>query len=285
MSTFPRARELTLHSGTLRLAALLFLPDDTPHGALLVCHGAGSCKENHAIMARQAVARGLAALVFDFRGHGQSEGIMDAHAADDVVAAARSLLDESGAPWLAARGSSLGAFWLLHAAHAHPSLFRSLVILCPADEASLLRGLDRFESLTTDAAEQFTGRFDVAGLRTFLQTDRLLTVAAGQRRVLVAHARDDTDVPFATSERLASALAPPMRLIALPSGGHKAPQRSADVARATLDWVISQAVGLPLDQRQETVSHTANKQRDAEDSDRQQERCPPADLATQHSDR
>ena len=60
-------------------------------------------------------------------------------------------------------------------------------------------------------------------------------------RVLLAHARDDQDVPFAVSERLAGLLAPPTRLIALPRGGHKGPQRSPLVARATLDWALEQA--------------------------------------------
>ena len=60
-------------------------------------------------------------------------------------------------------------------------------------------------------------------------------------RVLLAHARDDEEVPFAISERLAGLLAPPTRLIALPRGGHKGPQRSSLVARATLDWVLAQA--------------------------------------------
>ena len=62
---------------------------------------------------------------------------MDADAGDDVLIAAEALRS-TPAPWLAARGSSLGAFWLVQAAHARPCLFRSLVLLCPADEASLL---------------------------------------------------------------------------------------------------------------------------------------------------
>ncbi len=113
-----------------------------PAGALLVCHGAGSTKENHAIMAEQARDSGLAALVFDFRGHGESEGAMDAGGAHDVADAARTLLSESGAPWVAVRGSSMGAHWALRAAAADRGLFRSLVALCPADSASLLRALD-----------------------------------------------------------------------------------------------------------------------------------------------
>lgn len=241
MSTVsPAGLPLSLRREEPRLAALLFLPLQEPLGALLICHGAGSRKENHAIMAEQAVKRGLAAMVFDFRGHGESEGRMDADAGDDVLVAAEALRERSGAPWLAARGSSLGAFWLVHAASARPHLFRSLVLLCPADEASLLRGLDHFVALDSAAEEEadFAGRFSVDGLREFWASSDLFAAARGMRNIMVAHATDDEDVPFSVGERLAAGLEPPRRLIALPEGGHKGPQRSSLVAKATLDWVL-----------------------------------------------
>ena len=49
-------------------------PGDGPWPAVIVLHGAGSRKENHADYARAAVAQGLAALTFDNRGHGETEG-------------------------------------------------------------------------------------------------------------------------------------------------------------------------------------------------------------------
>jgi len=230
-------------SDGLLLPALLCLPAQQPApGALLVCHGAGSRKENHLIMAEQAADRGLAAMVFDFRGHGDASGIMDAAAVHDVHAAAHALMAESGASWLAGRGSSLGAFLLLLAARLEPGLFRSLALLCPADAESLLRGLDHFAALDAsgDPDEPFSGRFDNASLHQFLARNDLYAAARGMPRVLLAHARDDDEVPFTVSQRLAGLLAPPARLIALPRGGHKGPQRSPLVARATLDWVFEQ---------------------------------------------
>jgi dienelactone hydrolase len=234
-------RRLTVRSSGVPLAALLFLPAGAPRGGLLVCHGAGSTKENHAVMAEQAVAAGLAALVFDFRGHGDSGGVMDDGGADDVIAAAETLARESGAPWLAARGSSLGAHWLLRAAAERRHLFRALAALCPADEASLLAGLDHFVALAEAGGPgaELSGRFDVDALRRLWRTTDLIETAHGLRGVLLAHARDDEDVPFAVSERLAAVLAPPTRLIALDGGGHKGPQRSPEVARATIEWALS----------------------------------------------
>src|SRR5450756_2880759 len=121
-------------------------PRGRPRGSLLVCHGAGSRKENHGIMGEQAAAAGLAALTFDFRGHGESDGVMGPEGWHDAVAAGEALLAASDAPWLAARGASMGGCFLVLAARAHPHLFRALVLLCPADGPSLLAGLDDLES-------------------------------------------------------------------------------------------------------------------------------------------
>jgi uncharacterized protein len=240
----PVPRRLTIVSDGLRLAGLLFMPAATPPaGALLVCHGAGSTKENHAVMAEQARDGGLAALVFDFRGHGESEGAMDASGAHDVAAAARALLAESGAPWVAVRGSSMGAHWALRAAAADRDLFRSLVALCPADSASLLRALDwaREARAAHDPDADAFGRLDQQSLRPLLESSELTDVAAGLPRVLLAHARDDESVPFASSRCLAAVLAEPKRFMALATGGHRGPQRSPRVARATIDWVLEHA--------------------------------------------
>ncbi len=160
----------------------------------------------------------------------------------DAVAAGERLLTESGAPWLAARGASMGGCMLLLAARARPTLFRSLVLLCPADGASLLTGLDELESDPAASpggpeGREYSARFDGHALRPFLATLDLVTAATGMPRVLLAHARDDAVVPFAHSERLAAVLAPPSEFIVLAAGGHHGPGRSPLVAGATIDWV------------------------------------------------
>ncbi len=251
-------RRVAIDSGGVPLAATLHLPGADPRGALLVCHGAGSRKENHAVMAEQAVAAGLAALLFDFRGHGESGGEMDDRGSDDVIVAAEALQRLSGAPWVAARGASMGAMLLVLAARRSPGLLRSLVLLCPADGPSLLRGLDRSSGRgggpalgrsggpgeaepcgPTGPDDRYGGRFDETALRPFLARLDLIAEARGLRRVLLAHARDDADVPFAHSRRLATVLEPPSRFMVLAEGGHHGPGRSPEVARATLSWVLA----------------------------------------------
>ena len=252
---------LTFTADGLRLAGMLYRPAGEPRGALVVCHGAGSRKENHTLMGSQAAAAGLAALTFDFRGHGESEGLMDPHGWHDVAAAAETLLESSRAPRAAVRGASMGGCMLLLAARARPELFGALVALCPADGDSLLAGLEELERVEADAGDAhgalrpgparrprrfdpgYSGRFDGHALRPFLRGLDLVAAARGMRRVLLAHARDDDVVPFSHSVRLASVLEQPTGFIVLESGGHHGPGRSPEVARATLDWVVDNAPG------------------------------------------
>jgi len=233
------AEPLTIASDGIELAGRLFRPAGPPRGALLVCHGAGSRKENHAIMGEQAASAGLAALTFDFRGHGESGGELDPDGWHDAAAAGSALLAASGAPWLAARGASMGGSFLLLAARSQPDLFRSLVLLCPADGASLLTGLERIAPAGGAGADGYGGRFAAAALRPFLRDLDLVAAARGLPRVLLAHARDDDQVPFARSARLAEVLAVPTKFVALSAGGHHGPGRSPLVARATLAWVLA----------------------------------------------
>ena len=106
----------------------------------MVLHGAGSCKESHHDYARALIAAGLAALLFDQRGHGESDGPMDERVLDDVAAMADVLRSElSGGLPIALRGSSMGGcLAVLAAPHVDA---RAVVAICPADPAGLGRGL------------------------------------------------------------------------------------------------------------------------------------------------
>jgi len=139
----------------------------------------------------------------------------------------------------------MGGCLLLLAARARPGLFRSLTLLCPADGASLLAGLDAAGAAAAAAAGAvelarggYRARFDLARLRPFLAALDLVAAARGLPRVLLAHARDDDEVPFAHSERLAAVLAPPRLFVALAAGGHHGPGRSPFLARLTLEWAV-----------------------------------------------
>src|SRR4051794_22633080 len=96
----PARPELGRHDG---LAYALFLPETEPRAGVLVLHGAGSAKESHFDFARTARDRGVAALAYDARGHGQSEGEFGPGAIEDALA--MSALLREHAPAIALRGS------------------------------------------------------------------------------------------------------------------------------------------------------------------------------------
>src|SRR3954471_19927905 len=122
----PARPELGIHDG---LSYALFLPDAQPSAGVVILHGAGSAKESHFDFARAARDRGLAALAYDARGHGRSEGAFGPGAIDDVLSMCELL--RGHAPAVALRGSSMGGFCAIHAAALDPSLV-AVVAICPA---------------------------------------------------------------------------------------------------------------------------------------------------------
>src|SRR5215216_3551532 len=103
-----RANREDRHNG---LAYALWFPaDPPPWPGIVVVHGAGSRKENHADFARLATASGWAALTFDLPGHGGSEPPMSGAAVDAVISMVHLLEVQDGVDErrVAVRGSSLG---------------------------------------------------------------------------------------------------------------------------------------------------------------------------------
>lgn len=99
------------HNG---LAYAIWLPDesspDAPVPGVVVVHGAGSRKENHADFARLATSSGWAALTFDLPGHADSDRDFTGAAVEDVIGMVDLLAVQPGVDEqrIAVRGSSLG---------------------------------------------------------------------------------------------------------------------------------------------------------------------------------
>src|SRR5215208_3479798 len=121
------------------LAYALFLPDVPARSGVVILHGAGSAKESHFDFARVARARGVAALAYDARGHGRSNGAFGPGAIEDALGMCELLREH--APNVAMRGSSLGGFCAIVAAAASDGGVRAVAAICPASEEMLLRGL------------------------------------------------------------------------------------------------------------------------------------------------
>jgi uncharacterized protein len=218
--------EIGLHDG---LSYSLWLPKTAAPGGVVTIHGAGSCKENHHDFARAVLGAGLAAIAFDQRGHGASEGPMDGRAIDDVVRVAELLRSRlPDATPIALRGSSMGGYLALVSGAASGA--GAVVAICPATGELLRRGLDE-------------GRFPFAAdhdaLTALLSAHDVQTAAADlEVPVLLLHAEGDERVPVEHSRELAAVLrSPDSRLIALPGGHHQSIQHDAEMQAVSLRFI------------------------------------------------
>ena len=224
-------REIAVHDG---LAYSLWLPDEV-RGGVVILHGAGSCKESHHDYARLLVSARYAAISFDQRGHGASEGVMDGRAIEDIVAMAdllRSRIGDPGAS-LALRGSSMGGCFALLAAPAVGAA--AVVAICPAGPRGLQRGVEA-GTLGFDAG--------VAALSALLtEADLHETVGSLEMPVLILHAEGDEQVPVEHSRELAARFASPSsRLITVPGGHHRSVQHDDELQAVSLKF-IQRALG------------------------------------------
>jgi alpha-beta hydrolase superfamily lysophospholipase len=226
----PDPPELGEHDG---LAYALFLPDEPPAAGVVICHGAGSAKESHFDFARNARASGLAALAFDARGHGRSDGEFGPSAFADVVSMAELLREH--APHVALRGSSMGGFCALHAAAIADPPVTAVVAICSAPEDLLLRGV---------RAERVDFRMDRAQLEPWLETldiRRAVASLAGRTALLFMHAQGDEQVPYTVSEELFAAAGDPKRLRVVPGGDHRSLQHDGEMQAESLRWIARAA--------------------------------------------
>jgi alpha-beta hydrolase superfamily lysophospholipase len=210
----------------------LWLPDaEPPWPGVVVLHGAGSRKENHAEFARAATGYGWGAVTFDQRGHGSSDDEMSPAAIGDVARMARLLAECDGADpdRICVRGSSMGGFMAIHAA-AISDAIAGVIAICPAGEDDLLRGLRRGElemRANTDALEPWLEEHDI----------RDAVALAGGKPLLLIHARGDEQIPHTRSEELYRRAGEPRKLIVLPGGHHRSAQHDAELHGVALRWM------------------------------------------------
>jgi uncharacterized protein len=204
-----------------------------PWPAMLVLHGAGSQKENHADFARACAARGWLALAYDQRGHGAAADEMAPAALVDVATMGRFAagLDGVEGP-VCARGSSMGGLMAIHAAATSP-LIAGVIAVCPASEAGLRRGL------AADALGFRAGPAAAAELDAWLgELDlREAVELMGPKPLALLHARGDEQVPSEWSEELYERAAEPRKLVIVPGGHHRSVQHDPELQEAGLRWL------------------------------------------------
>jgi pimeloyl-ACP methyl ester carboxylesterase len=216
------------------LAYALFLPEGEPRAGVVILHGAGSAKESHFDFARGCRDDGIAALAYDARGHGRSDGDFGPGAIDDALSMVE--LMRSHAEPVALRGSSMGGFQAIHAGARDPGLC-AVVAICPAPADLLLR------SLRSDEPLRF--RCDVPATELWLETlDTRAEVArlAGPA-LLLLHARGDEQIPWTISEELHAAAPEPKRLLILPGGHHRSLQHDLELQAESRRFILAAARG------------------------------------------
>jgi fermentation-respiration switch protein FrsA (DUF1100 family) len=232
-----QAAERGSHQG---LAYGIWLPQsDPPWPGIVILHGAGSRKENHADFARLATDSGWAALAYDQRGHGESEGEMSPVVVEDAAVMVRLLAACDGVDIarVCARGSSMGGFVAIHAAAVSDAI-AGVIAICPAGERMLLDGL---------RGERLQMRADRAALEPWLEEHDLREAVAlmGGKPLMLMHAHGDDQVPADWSEELYQRAQEPRKLVVVPGGHHRSLQHDAELGSVALRWLERSLGGNP----------------------------------------
>jgi len=201
---------------------------------MVICHGAGSRKENHADFGRACASAGWAALAYDQRGHGESTDEISPRAVDDAARMARLLAGHDGVDpaRVCARGSSLGGFIAIHAA-ATGAAISGVIAICPAGEGHLLRGL-RDGSLEVGDGER--ARADLEAWLAEHDLRDAVERLAGRPLILI-HARGDERIESEWSEELYERAGEPKKLVLLPGGHHRSAQHDPELQGVALRWL------------------------------------------------
>ena len=226
----PEPPRLGTHRG---LSYALFEPASEPTAGVVILHGAGSAKENHFDFGRAARAHGLAALAFDARGHGRSEGRFGADAIEDAVSMCELLAEH--VPEIALRGSSMGGFLAIHAA-AGWGQAAAVVAICPAPEDLLLRGI-RSERLVEFEMDREAVEPWLEALDIYEAVGRL----GPRTSLLLMHAEGDEQIPYTVSQELHAAAQEPKRLLILPGGHHRSLQHDGEMQGEALRFIARAA--------------------------------------------
>lgn len=198
------------------------------HHTLIICHGLGANRSNFLPYLRVGQAIDAHVLLFDFRGHGESDGhtvSMGRHERLDVLAALHYLRTErpAQARQVVGLGISMGASALtLAAAEAEP----------PFDALILDSGFAAATDLTDSVLQVFPAPvrtwliipgIPLASLHAGCWLDEVRPVDCVHRvraPILFIHAGDDRLIPPEHSRRLYHAAIEPKEIWIAPRGGH-----------------------------------------------------------------
>lgn len=248
-----------------------FYPDGAAQGpGAVLLHGFASDRREMVRAARELAARGVAALIFDLRGHGQSGGVYAEDPVDDVLAAAMLLAHQSQVDprRIALVGHSISGRLVLLAAAQEPSIAAVVALAPVADDAGvrLLAGLKRLPPHLANAVHHYPddgpfpgmkprqgarARADMQRLGYRLAVDWTRMACSWAHRpladvmediaptpVLLVHCLWDNKVPLRHTLGLYRRAKAPRQLILSPWGVHSSACRSWVVRRLWITWLM-----------------------------------------------
>lgn len=208
-----------------------FVPTENPRGSVVYCHGNGGNIGGRVPHVEAMHELGLNVLIFDYRGYGDSDGkpseqgtYADAEAAYDFLAARPEVDPERIVIW----GRSLGGAVALYLATKRES--KGLVL-----ESTFTSLSDVGKSLYPFLPVKAVLRFDYPSAERIVTLDDTLPI-------LIAHAEEDSIVPYSHGQRLYD-LAPDNKRFVELRGDHNAAHLLQRQWRSDVEQFVDDALG------------------------------------------
>jgi len=228
---------LTIPAGSVRLAAVLHLPESSPRPwpCVVTLHGLMSSKDSdkYILVGEEFARRGIAVCRFDFRGCGESDGVVTettvAQRVADSLAVVRTMrAHPSLSGRVALLGSSLGAYVALFVAGADLRIKAVAAWATPADLQDLAADPETVRDY--DLGDPFLAE---------LSTGKYLRAPVGVRYSLFVHGDQDDLVPVSHAHRLYAAALDPRQLEVIPGGNHQLtdPAHRRRAVGLSLGWI------------------------------------------------
>jgi fermentation-respiration switch protein FrsA (DUF1100 family) len=189
-----------------------FVPHDHPRAVALFAHGNGGNLSHRSDLLRELHDMGVAALAFDYRGYGRSEGSPnESGILADARAARTWLAKKAGIPesQIVLMGESLGGAVAVLLAGEAPA--RGLVV----------------ESSFSSAPDVASYHYPWLPVKLLMRTqlNAAEAILRYQGPVLIVHGDADTIVPIQFGRKLFEAANEPKRFVTIPGADHNDPRR------------------------------------------------------------